>query len=124
MNIDRKWIYASVVLSYYVFVTVFGLRTGLFVLTSTIAVGAISYAWFLFAVSRSGGAMLVDLKDLAVNVGICSFISFFVIFIDYQISVSWYGQYHILKPILGIASVVMWIGIWIDFYIQRINGRM
>lgn len=122
MGLERKYVYATVVLGYYTFIFVFGFASNILIFTSSVAVGAISYVFFL--VSSRYMLMLNDLKDLAVNIGIYTFISFLVIFVDWQVTLSVYKSYNAIKLLLALPSVFIWVGIWTDYYIQRVNGRV
>lgn len=113
------------VTGYYVFVFVFGYFASGFVgYLGSVAVGAVSYVWFLAMTSNRLGALLVDVKDLAMVLSVYYFIAFLVIFMDWQTSV-WFGTgFGWIKLVMSASSVVMWTGIWMDFYRQRVKGAL
>jgi len=124
-GLDRRWGYAAVVLGYYFFVFVFSYRVvGFQDYFGAATIGVTSYIWFLFMSSTRGGFMLLDRKDLIIVLTIYYFIAFFVMFVDWQTSGWFKTTFSWIKIAMSIASIMMWTGIWVDFYFQRTKGNL
>lgn len=121
MAFDRKVIYAAILFGFYTFVIVFSMRINLLdLVVPVLAISVISYAWFLIAAFGSG-MMIMDYKDLIVQVFIYSFISFAIIFVSLFLSKE---GINLLRIGLLSSPVIVWIFVWTDFYFQRVKGNI
>ena len=119
--VGRKVIYAALLFGFYTFLIVFSMRIGLLDLViPVLAISVISYGWFLLSVFGQG-PMILDYKDLLVQIFIYSFISFAIIFTSLLVSKE---GIDFLRLSLLSSPVIVWIFVWTDFYFQRIKGNL
>ena len=120
----RKTVYAAVLIGYYTFILSFSMQMGFTdLIVSSILVGALSYGWFLLMAARFG-TMVTTFTDLVVNIVIFTFIVSFVVSFAFWLSIYSNQQFTLLKLVLSLIPVVLWDAIWVDFYFQRVKGRM
>jgi hypothetical protein len=131
-GLDRRLGYAAVLVGYYFFGFVFSVRlVGLSDYLGSAAVGVLSIAWFLFMLSRTTILVtdekyfsVVLARNFSLVLALYYFAAFFVIFVDWQASALLYGEFSWVKIAMPVTSVLIWTGIWVDFYRQRIkSGR-
>jgi|GEM_PF-4788991 len=121
MSSSRKVLYAAMLLSFYTFVTVFSLRINfLEIFVPVILINLLSYAWFLILAARHG-PLLVDYKDLIMQIFIYCFISFFIVFSSL---IFLEQEFRFLRILLLESPIVIWIIIWTDFYFYKTKARV
>ncbi|MBI4894134.1 MAG: hypothetical protein HY833_00115 [Candidatus Aenigmarchaeota archaeon] len=131
-GLDRRWVYAAALVGYYFFGFIFSFRVAGFAdYAGAAIVGVLSLAWFLFMLSRTTILVtdekyfsVVLARNFSLVLALYYFASFFVIFVDWQASVLLYKEFSWIKIAMPVTSILMWTGIWVDFYRQRIKvGR-
>jgi|SRR3989344_1751640 len=122
MIINRKLAYGILLAYYYTFVMIYSWNLGYTdVIVSTIVITLVSYLWLVRIASKMGAYAQMNVRDLVINVFLYSFITFYIAGMALFLAGKGVDFWH---AFLMITPITIWTGIWTDFYMQKLKGRM
>jgi hypothetical protein len=117
MKLGRKFGYLLILIWYYTLVVVYSIELGFAdVLESVFIVTLVSYGWILLTTRKLGAYEMMDYKDLAINVFLYAFSSFYITLMTIVFSPE---PFDTLKIFLMLMPTGVWTFIWADFYIHK-----
>ncbi len=121
LEYKRVLLYIPLLSGFYTFIIVYSLllEFGIIILISVVT-GLISYIWILISLSGDR-PILMDYRDLFINIFTFYFITFYIIFITIAFSGL---PFNAVTVVFSTSPILIWTLIWIDFYFQRVRARI